>query len=122
MESRLYVEADGTERWLDEDGAYHRLDGPAYVHPLGYEAWWKHGRRHRIGGPAVSRSGGTKLWYVDGVLHRIDGPAVIRYDGSSHWCVNGNYITDEVKEWMREQNVTCPFDEPTQMMFLMTFG
>jgi len=55
-------------------------------------------------------------------LHRLDGPALINSIGNNLWYVNNKDITNEVEEWMKEQNTTYPFDEPTQMLFLMKFG
>lgn len=34
-------------------GMKHRDNGPAEIHPDGYEAWFKRGLRHRKNGPAV---------------------------------------------------------------------
>lgn len=35
------------------NGKLHRLDGPAMVSELGYQAWFQNGIRHRINKPAV---------------------------------------------------------------------
>jgi len=104
------------------NGKLHRVDGPAIEYVDGNKLWYINGNRHRIDGPAVDRPDGSKAWYVNGKLHRLDGPAHIRYDGYTEWWINDYQITNGVVEWMKEQQVTWPFDEPTQMLFLMKFG
>ena len=81
--------------WLDENGEFHRLDGPAWVRSDGYIKWFSHGQLHRENGPAkifpLSYSGnskGTEFWFHFGKLHREDGPAVIKSDGTTKWYRN----------------------------------
>jgi len=73
--SKCYTDHDGTEKWWDEYGRIHRLDGPAINYCGEHADWYINGNR---------------LWFVD--------------------------------EWVEENNLTIPFDEPTQMLFLMKFG
>ena len=35
----------GTILWVDENGGYHRLDGPAMELSYGKQLWWIHGRQ-----------------------------------------------------------------------------
>jgi ribosomal protein S12 methylthiotransferase accessory factor YcaO len=65
---------------------------------------------------------GTQEWYVNGQLHRPDGPAVISAAGSQEWWVRGQNITTQVNSWMQTQAVTWPWDDQTQMQFLLTWG
>lgn len=62
--------------YLNKDGSYHRLDGPA----------------------VIDRSTGYESWYVNGVRHRIDGPAVLykdkTYEKDEYW-VNGREFSEE---------------------------
>lgn len=63
----------GEEYWFDEDGMYHRTDGPASV-----------------------RRDGTKMWYVHGIQHRLDGPAVLFSDQEmdlNEWWFEGKRIS-----------------------------
>ena len=52
MSSTYRKNKAGWEEWVDENGEYHRLDGPALIHPNGAQYWYKNGKRHREDGPA----------------------------------------------------------------------
>ena len=65
---------------------------------------------------------GTQRWYVNDQLHRLDGPAYISADGDQEWWVNGQNITSQVNSWMQTQAVVWPWDDQTQMQFILTFG
>ncbi|CAB4122722.1 hypothetical protein UFOVP29_59 [uncultured Caudovirales phage] len=98
MEPTLRVDADGSQEWW-VNGELHRLDGPAYISADGDQEWW-----------------------VNNQLHRLDGPAVICADGSQEWYVNHQNITSQVNSWMQTQAVVWPWDDQTQMMFMLTWG
>lgn len=57
--------------YLDEDGKFHREDGPAFD------------------------SNGAQYWYHHGKCHRTDGPAIIHNDGYVEHYINGIYLTEE---------------------------
>lgn len=86
---------DGTKKWRNKDGQYHRQDGPAIEWSGGSKEWWKDGLRHRENGPAVERSNGIKSWYINGLRHREDGPAIEYADGSKWWYIDGKILTEE---------------------------
>ena len=65
---------------------------------------------------------GTQEWWVDGQLHRLDGPARIWTDGTQEWYVRDQEITSQVEAWMKEHAITWPWDEETQMQFILTWG
>jgi len=65
---------------------------------------------------------GYQEWRVNGLLHRVDGPARIKADGTQVWYVNDQCITDEVEAWMKTQCVTWPWNDETQMQFVLTWG
>lgn len=50
-----------SERWQDNTGEHHRVDGPAVVE------YYPNGQQKRV------------LWYQNGILHRADGPAIVEY-------------------------------------------
>ena len=55
---------------IDNDGRFHREDGPAVEHGDGSWAWFRHGKLHRLDGPAV------RLVFPDGHVEEqfwIDG-------------------------------------------------
>jgi hypothetical protein len=92
------VDEDGTQRWYVND-QLHRLDGPAYIGAAGTQQWW-----------------------VAGQLHRLDGPAYIGAAGTQEWYVRDQNITTQVNSWMQTQAVTWPWDDQTQMQFLLNWG
>ena len=63
------IGADGSIRYHNSDGAFHREDGPALI--------W---------------AGGTKAWYINDNPHREDGPAVIYSTGIKEWWLNGKRL------------------------------
>jgi hypothetical protein len=86
--SKLTISSNGTKEWRNEQGFFHREDGPAYEQAAGIKFWYIHGQLHREDGPAVEYINGHKEWWVNGFRHREDGPAVEYYDGSKQWMVN----------------------------------
>lgn len=43
--TKCYIKyTDGTEEWLEDD-ELHRLDGPAYINPAGFQFWYVHGKQ-----------------------------------------------------------------------------
>ena len=105
QEVRTYE--NGTIEWYF-NGKRHRTDGPAVIHPDGYQVWYLNGKLHRTDGPAVIYSSGYQAWYQDGKRHRTDGPAVIDSDGGQAWYLNGKphrtdgpavVYSDGTKEW-----------------------
>lgn len=73
--------------WLDEDGCFHRDDGPA-VENIYRREWYQHGVLHRDDGPAVMYFQGSEEWYVNGEAHRVDGPAMV-WTHEKRWMVQG---------------------------------
>lgn len=59
--------------------------------------FWKNenGEFHRINGPAAENADGTKYWYLNGRCHRIDGPAIEYADGTKYWYLNGRFMQTE---------------------------
>lgn len=65
------------EMWTLGDGAYHRLDGPAFISStdgvVDYQSYWVNGKRHREDGPAIWYNPEGRLskrpsrWYLDDV-------------------------------------------------------
>lgn len=86
---------NGEEFWYDDNGNYHRTDGPAYIYH-GSEWWYFHGKQHRVGGPAYESINGVKVWYFNDQRHRIDGPAVIVMDGIKQYWYKGERISEKV--------------------------
>lgn len=64
--SNLKVNAVGDKYWYNDDGLYHRLDGPACEYANGAKSWYVEGNLHRLDGPAIEWANGTKHWWVDG--------------------------------------------------------
>ena len=66
---KVTVDEYGTIRWRNEDGQFHRLDGPAVESTNGDKFWHKNGRLHCLDGPAIEWSNGNKLWYIEDVKY-----------------------------------------------------
>ena len=89
------VWADGRkEYWIDDE--LHRVDGPAVVCADGDKYWFKHGQKHREDGPAIEFAE-YKAWYHHDKLHREDGPAEEFACGCKEYWINGKHI-EEVSE------------------------
>ena len=86
------IDRDGIESWYDDDGQFHRENGPARIWLDGHKVWYKHGDRHREDGPAIEHHNGDKLWYLNGKCHREDGPACERANGDKLWYLNGERL------------------------------
>ena len=61
------IKSDGTKKWRNKEGKYHRLnDKPAVEYPNGGKEWWINGKLHRENDkPAVEWNDGGKIWYVN---------------------------------------------------------
>jgi hypothetical protein len=88
-------DSQGTTRWFNEEGEFHRLDGPAVVWVNGDKEWYSKDRLHRRDGPAVELLDGTREWWVNGKLHRLDGPAIVGSDHTEEWWVGGKEFTQQ---------------------------
>ena len=86
---KVTIGDDGTEKWFNEKGEFHRESGPAVIHSDGCKHWYKHGLLHRLDGPAVEYPNGTKLWFKDDNYHRVGGPACEYASGDESWYENG---------------------------------
>jgi hypothetical protein len=89
------IDGNGTIRWYNDVGQYHRLDDPAVVWSDGCKEWWLNGKPHRLDGPAVIFADGTKAWFLNGRRHREDGPAVEGFTGYKSWYLNGKEYTED---------------------------
>ncbi len=67
------------------------------VYPDRTECTNNDGDFHRLDGPAVEYKNGTKYWYQNGYLHRLDGPAIATADGIKSWYINGEKYSEQ--EW-----------------------
>ena len=102
----------GNTGYYNEEGQYHRLDGPALELRDGTKAWYQNGKYHREDGPAVEWSNGSKEWWIEGNLHRTDGPALELHNGLKGWWIKGKEYTEE--EW---REICCPSIERLKEMF-----
>jgi hypothetical protein len=66
MTSTMTINQDGTKIWCNQEGQWHRTDGPAVERADGTKVWWVNGQLHRTLGPAYEGANGTKVWWVDG--------------------------------------------------------
>ena len=97
---------NGAIEYRNEDGEFHREDGPAIIFRDIYIAWYKNGKLHREDGPAEIELNGAKVWYSEGKIHKEDGPAVIYpNNGEKYWFINGEQYdkTDPIFDEAREK-------------------
>ncbi len=72
--SILKTDVSGTKYWENEQGQFHREDGPAWISNM------------------------SKQWIINDKLHREDGPAIEFISGDKEYWYYGQYIdckTDE---------------------------
>ncbi len=65
MRSIKTVDKDGDIMYRNENGEFHRTDGPAYERPSDYKAWIINGKFHREDGPARIYSDGDEYYYLN---------------------------------------------------------
>lgn len=125
----------------------HRDDGPAVIFNTGREEWYQHGKLHRNNGPAVIDKrvpNNFQIYYQNGICHRDDGPAVISftqkiyfvkgrlyayhpygYQGKPRlrfWVFNGEDKSEEVEEWLKENNIKYTFSENDLILFNLVWS
>jgi hypothetical protein len=85
--------------YLNKEGEYHRLSGPAYIsHIYEYEIWYKDGEYHRDNGPALIQRN-TKVWFKNGKLHNLAGPAIVSGGTPPKYFIDGRpYSPKEYKK------------------------
>jgi len=65
---------------------------------------------------------GSRTYLLGGKRHREDGPAIIRKDGRKEWFLNDNNITEEVNDWVKENNIPEVWNNSHKLLFKLTFG
>jgi hypothetical protein len=74
----------------------------------------------RLSKPSYIDGDKTQIWYSNGELHRTDGPAIMGDEGN-FWIINGINITVSVEYWMAVREISWPWDEETQVEFLLSW-
>jgi hypothetical protein len=117
-----------------KDGKYHREDGPAVTESFdGLKKWYRNGVRHRVDGPALYNDNDpeTEAWYFNGKYHNETGPAIVfsknamkmmeQEDIPPAWYIHGVHITDEVNQWLQENDITLPLNDEQKILFKLRF-
>src|ERR1700691_3594237 len=104
------------------NGLHHREDGPAIIYSDGRMYYFLNGERHREDGPAIIWKDGTIEYYLNGKRHREDGPAIIYSDGRMYYFLNDKNITEEIEEWIKDNNIPKVWDNSQKILFKLTFG
>jgi|ERR1700691_319116 len=81
--------------------------------------YYLEGRLHREDGPAAIDSM-CLIYYSHNKFHRCDGPAIINEKGEFYF-LNDINITDEVNEWIKENNIPKVWDKSHKLLFKLTF-
>ena len=94
-----YERADGTKEWWLDGIEYNekqflaKMNLPV-IDEKGNKFWYNEdGKYHREDGPAVIWNDGSKTWYKNGLCHREDGPAVECVIDGPSWYLDGDYLT-----------------------------
>ena len=95
LKYRIEVDEDGTRRYFNTAGQYHRTDGAAVEYANGEKWWYQNGRLHRTDGPAIEWAYGSKFWYQNGQRHRTDGAANEYANGRKEWWLNDQPVTED---------------------------
>lgn len=122
MESNPQIDDLENIIWTLPNGKIHRLGGPAIIYATGTQIWYQNDQIHRTDGPAMIYADGTQKWYQHNQLHRLDGPAVISTTGKNTWWQYGLHNTLQIESWMKSLGVTWPWNEETQVQFLLAWG
>ena len=104
-ESICKVDEDGTKRWYNSKGEFHRQnDLPAIEYIYGTKEWWLNGKCHRGNDkPAIELVDGDKFWFLNGKRHREKGPATIYSNGRKEWWWNYKWINVNSQEEFEEK-------------------
>lgn len=89
----------------NEEGQFHRVDGPAVYSNSGAKHWFLNGRLHRTNGPAVISAKGNKQWYVNGIEHTEVEFATLQ---SNNKTTNA---TDQLEEYITNNADTFEWDK-----------
>jgi hypothetical protein len=68
MQPEKYFDNGNGNVYWKLNGAYHRLDGPAFFSREGNSFWFVYGKKHRPDGPAVVGIRIEKEWWLYGVV------------------------------------------------------
>jgi hypothetical protein len=117
-----------------KNGLYHREDGPACLWTFdGQESWYRNGVRHRVEGPALYSDSDpeTEAWFFSGKYHNETGPAIVyskkamkmmeQEDIPPAWYIHGVDITNEVNQWLQENDITLPLNDEQKILFKLRF-
>src|ERR1700691_1776812 len=88
----------------------------------GDTGYYLNGILHREDGPAFIYPNGNAYYYINGFYHREDGPAVIHPNGNMYYYLNDKNITEEVEEWIKDNNIPKVWDNSHKLLFKLTFG
>ena len=58
---------NGSVIWVNNNGDFHNLSGPAVIWVNGHKEWYLHGRLHNLRGPAIINADGIKKWWISGI-------------------------------------------------------
>src|ERR1700691_4077197 len=105
----------------DYAGVPYNYTGIVKYHDGSIE-YYLNGELHRENGPAIIYPNGSIYYYLNGKSHREDGPAAIWNDGTIFYYLNNNDITEEVEEWIKENNIPKVWDNSHKILFKLTFG
>lgn len=64
---------------FDENGLFHKEDGPAYINPDEMTLYVRHGKKHREDGPALEEVDGRFNWFKDDQRYKPSHEEILSY-------------------------------------------
>ena len=86
---------DGSKRYYNEKGEYHRENGPAVEYADGSKLWYINDKLHREDGPAEELYNDEMGWFINDQRHREDGPAVKWVNGGEQFYLYDKVVDEE---------------------------
>src|ERR1700691_4019715 len=84
--------------------------------------YFSNGKYHREDGPAIIHSDGSMWYFLNGLCHREDGPAIIYSQGVMYYLNDKFIITEDVNDWIKENNIQKVWNNSHKLLFKLTFG
>jgi hypothetical protein len=70
--TKMHVDSNGTKRWYNRAGQFHKDGAPTVIYPTGNTEWIVNGEHHREDGPAVTykgSTGGFEEYWINGKMY-----------------------------------------------------
>jgi len=90
--TKIKIDEFGNKFYLNDEGCYHRLDGPAIECSNGTKEWFINENCHRNIDPSDEWPNRVKQWWFKGEYHRVGGSSS---SYSKWWFIDGKQYTKQ---------------------------